>query len=140
MVGPCPYNNNINTYHNDNTFVSLPSNVTELNRIMCGGIGRTGQFCGQCMEGHSPPVYSYYPQCVNCTAGTNNFAKYLAVSLLPTTVFFIGALVFRFRATSPLLKWIHLVLPDSDLAPDTEVASIYIETTNNIMRLMRFIF
>ena len=104
VVGPCPYNNNANTYHNDTTYISLPSNVTELNRRICGRIGRTGQLCGQCMEGHSPPVYSYYPQCVNCTAGTNNFAKYLAVSLLPTTVFFIGALVFRFRATSPLLN------------------------------------
>ena len=104
VVGPCPYNSNAKSYHKDNTFVSLPSNVTELNRIMCGRVGRTGQFCGQCMEGHSPPVYSYYPQCVNCTAGTNNWPKYLAVSLLPTTVFFIGALVFRFRATSPLLN------------------------------------
>ena len=104
VVGPCPYNNNANTYHNDTTYVSLPSNVTELNRRICGRIGRTGQFCGQCIEGHSPPVYSYYPQCVNCTAGTNNWPKYLAVSLLPTTAFFIGALVFRFRATSPLLN------------------------------------
>ena len=104
VVGPCPYNNNIKTYHNDAMYVSLPSNVTELNRIMCGRIARTGQLCGGCMEGHSPPVYSYYPQCVNCTAGTNNWPKYLAVSLLPTTAFFIGLLVFRFRATSPLLN------------------------------------
>ena len=104
VAGPCPYNNNIKTYDNDVAYVSLPSNVTELNRIMCGRVARTGQLCGGCMEGYSPPVYSYYPQCVNCTAGTNNWPKYLAVSLLPTTAFFIGALVFRFRATSPLLN------------------------------------
>ena len=41
---------------------------------------------------------------MSCTAGTNNWAKYLAVSLLPTTAFFTGALVFRFRAMSPLLN------------------------------------
>ena len=76
---------------------------------MCGYTNRTGQLCGQCEEGHSPPVYSYYPQCVNCTAGTNNWAKYMAVSLLPTTVFLIGVLVFRFRATSPLLNGYILV-------------------------------
>ena len=48
------------------------------------------------MNGTSPPVYSYYPQCVHCPAGTNNWAKYLAVSLLPTTLFFMG--------TSPLMN------------------------------------
>ena len=107
VVGACPYNSGggrYNSYESVKSYRSLPSNVTELNRAMCGLTGRTGQLCGQCMEGHSPPVYSYYPQCVNCTADTNNWAKYLAVSLLPTTAFFTGALVFRFRATSPLLN------------------------------------
>ena len=98
VVAPCPYNNKA-SYHNT-TYFSLPSNVTELDTIMCGSNGRTGQLCGQCMESHSPPVYSYHQQCINCTTGTNNLAKYLAVSLLPTTAFFVGALVFRFRATS----------------------------------------
>ena len=82
----------------------LPTNVTELDRELCGSTSRTGQLCGQCMEDCSLPVYSYYPQCVNCTGDTNNWAKYLAVSLLPTTAFFTGALVSRFRATSPLLN------------------------------------
>ena len=47
----------------------------------------------------STPIY--YPQCVKCPAGTNNWAKYLAVSLLPTTLFFLATIIFRFRATSP---------------------------------------
>ena len=76
---------------------------------MCEGTSRTGQLCGQCVDNHSPPVYSYYPQCVNCTTGTNNWPKYLAVSLLPTTAFFIEVLVFKFRATSPLLNGYILV-------------------------------
>ena len=84
VVDPCPYNSYGNTYY-DTIYDSLPSNVSELDRAMCGGIGRTGQLCGQCVDGHSPPVYSYYPQCVNCTSGTNNWPKYLGVSLLPTT-------------------------------------------------------
>ena len=104
VVGACPYNKGGDAYESISAYHSLPSNVTELDRAMCGLTGRTGQLCGQCMVGHSPPVYSYYPQCVNCTADTNNWAKYLAVSLLPTTAFFTGALVFRFRATSPLLN------------------------------------
>ena len=61
---------------------------------------RTGQLCGECEPDTSPPVYSYFPQCVNCTAGTNNWGKYLAISLLPLTGFFLGAVVLRLRVTS----------------------------------------
>ena len=70
---------------------------------MCDYANRTGQLCGQCQDGTSPPVYSYYPQCVHCPEGTNNWPKYLAVSLVPTTLFFLVTLVLRFRTTSPYL-------------------------------------
>ena len=104
VVGACPYNRGGGRYQSVNKYRSLPRNVTQLDRDMCGLTARTGQLCGQCMEDCSLPVYSYYPQCVSCTGDTNNLAKYLAVSLLPTTAFFTGALVFRFRAMSPLLN------------------------------------
>ena len=104
VVGPCPCNSNAPSYYGSHMYISIPSNITQLDKGMCGYTNRTGQLCGQCVVGYSPPVYSYYPQCVNCTAGTNNWAKFLAASLLPTTVFLIGVLIFRFRATSPLLN------------------------------------
>ena len=109
VVGACPYNSGGSGYESLGKYHYLPTNVTKLDREMCGGTTRTGQLCGQCMEDYSPPVYSYYPQCVSCTGDTNNWAKYLAVSLLPTTAFFTGALVFRFRVTSPLLNGYILV-------------------------------
>ena len=107
VVGACPYNYHAHTV---NPYLApyLPvANETEkLDNSMCTRLGgyRTGQLCGQCVDGYSPPVYSYYPQCFNCTSGTNNWPKYLAVSLLPTTLFFLGAITFRFRATSPQLN------------------------------------
>ena len=70
---------------------------------MCDIVSRTGQLCGQCQNRTSTPVYSYYPQCVHCPEGTNNWPKYLAVSLLPITLFFLVAVALRFRATSPHL-------------------------------------
>ena len=57
VVGACPYNKGGDAYESISAYHSLPSNVTELDRAMCGL--RNGQLCGQCMEGHSPPVYSY---------------------------------------------------------------------------------
>ena len=101
VVGPCPFNNG-QQFDQDHYF-RVPSEPFDLDNAVCGFTNRTGQMCGECMDGTSPPVYSYYPQCVHCPEGTNNWPKYLAVSLLPTTLFFLAAVVLRFRATSPLM-------------------------------------
>ena len=93
VVGACPFN-----FRKRVSFV-IPKHPLQLNANVCELTNRTGQLCGQCVDGTSPPVYSYYPQCVNCT--TNNWAKYLTVSLLPTTLFFIGAVALRLRAAAP---------------------------------------
>ena len=81
----------------------IPRNSSLLQSFMCDIASRTGQLCGQCQDGTSSPVCSYYPQCVHCPEGTNNWPKYLAVSLLPTTLFFLVTVALRFRATSPHL-------------------------------------
>ena len=103
VVGACPFNQRHNSSE-PKDYKPLPSNLSDVDNAVCGFTFRTGQLCGQCVDGYSPPVYSYYPQCVNCTAGTNNWPKYLAVSLLPTTVFFLGVLTLRLRATSPQMN------------------------------------
>ena len=102
VVGSCfsipdPYKQSKATY-------VVPNDTSQLDTDVCGYTHRTGQLCGQCVNGTSPPVYSYYPQCVHCPAGTNNWAKYLAVSLLPTTLFFFGTVLIKFQATSPLMN------------------------------------
>ena len=98
VVGSCPFNVLISSEFI--SYLNVPSNRTNIDSAVCGGTDRTGQLCGQCMNGHSPPVYSYYPQCVRCRKGTNNWPKYSAVSLLPATVLFLVVTVLRFRATS----------------------------------------
>ena len=103
VVGACPFNQRHNSSE-PKDYKPLPSNLSDVDNAVCGFTYRTGQLCGQCVDGYSPPVYSYYPQCVHCTAGTNNWPKYLAVSLLPTTVFFLGVLTLRLRATSPQMN------------------------------------
>ena len=75
---------------------------------MCERYNRQSQLCGSCMPGHAPPVYFYYLSCVNCT--TRNSAKYMAVSLLPVTAFFVIVITFRISATSPKLNGLILCL------------------------------
>ena len=99
VVGSCPF-----SMHESWSRARVPSYLSQLDAAVCGYTHRTGQLCGQCVNGTSPPVYSYYPQCVNCPAGSNNWAKYIAVSLLPTTLLFLGTVVVKFRATSPQMN------------------------------------
>ena len=99
VVGSCPFN--IRKRTQSGIYTHVPNNSSQLDGAVCNYTHRAGQLCGQCANGTSPPVYSYYPQCVHCPAGTNNWARYLAVSLLPTTLFFLVTVTFRLRATSP---------------------------------------
>ena len=97
VVGSCPCISPTGS----KTHSTVPNKSAQLDGAVCNFTHRTGQLCGQCVNGTSPPVYSYYPQCVKCPSGTNNWTKYLAVSLLPTTLFFLATMILRFRAMSP---------------------------------------
>ena len=104
IVGTCPYNSmqyrrQLNPY-----YFALPSDPGSVDSAMCGQYNRTGQLCGDCTTGHSPPAFSYFPQCVSCSEGTNNWGKFLAVSHVPQVIFLLIVLTLRLRATSPALN------------------------------------
>ena len=104
VVGACPYHYKQCT---------PPCNYLKVSRNLssdfCQHSNRRDQLCGNCVGGYSPPVYSYYSECVRCSKGTNNWPKYLAASLLPTTAFLFVLTIIRFRATSPQLTGYVLV-------------------------------
>ena len=106
IVGSCQYT--CNRSHNGYYFDITANTSSEINMLMCERYNRQGQLCGSCMPGYAPPVYSYYLSCVNCT--TNNWAKYMAVSLLPVTAFFVLVITLRISATSPKLNGLILCL------------------------------
>ena len=103
-VGACLYTCNAIT-----GYFPLPCDVTDLNNFTCAGLNREGQLCGQCIEDHAPPVYSYDLRCVECKDYQYNWLKYLAVAFLPLTVFFCVVTVFSISFTSPLLSGVVLV-------------------------------
>ena len=103
VVGRCLYHCNDRVYAK--SYYPLPSNTSELNEILCSEYHREGQLCGRCEEGFALPVYSYNFSCVNCTNHyANNWIKYLAVSLLPLTLFFIVIVTCRVRVTSGVMN------------------------------------
>ena len=102
VVGACFYNL-LRPTLTHTLYDVVPSNITELNKYMCGHLNREGQLCGKCKEGYNIPVYSYEMKCVQCSTSPFNWVKYILVAFLPLTVFFVLVVSCRLSATSPKL-------------------------------------
>ena len=62
-VGACMYACSEHMHHG---YYLLPCCVSELQDFTCADLNRRGHLCGECMEGHAIPVYSYDLHCVTC--------------------------------------------------------------------------
>lgn len=102
VVGSCLHGCYEEFYH------PVPRNEANLS-TMCNHMKRTGLMCGQCEDRYGHPVYSYSLECVECSAYSYNWLKYIGAAFLPLTVFYVIVLVFRVSATSPALNSYILV-------------------------------
>ena len=90
-------------------YAPLDPNVIKMQKMMCGHMKRDGQLCGKCQYSYSPPIYSYHLECVWCPAHTSNWIKYITITFLPLTVFFITVVGFRISTTSAPMNAFILV-------------------------------
>ena len=112
VVGFCRngYQQNFSLIHN-RIYTLLPENPDDLDETQCQQYNRKGLFCGECIEGYGPSVYSlkYSFACSNCSkmsplAAT---ALYLTLDLVPVTLLFFLIMTFRINLTKgPLLGYI----------------------------------
>ena len=92
------------------TTLYTASNVSTLNDAMCGSLHRTGQMCGGCEKSYAPPVYSYSLTCVDCFEYKYyHWLKFIAIALLPLTIFYIAVVILRISALSPNLDVLILL-------------------------------
>ena len=107
IVGPCPYGALHNT--TNRKFTTLPTDPTQVNSSQCAPYNRRGLFCGECLEGFGPSVYSFDLYCANCShmSTTAAISLYLVMELLPITVFYVTVLIFRpVLLTGPQLGYV----------------------------------
>ena len=129
VVGACPYCQYITG--RDNLHYFIPKNISELEDTMCGQLNRKGRMCGQCIDGFTTSAYSYDLRCVKCSGGHYNWAKYVAVALLPLTAFFIVVVTFRISVTlPPMVALIHILQPI--IAPQITRPTIFALTTPSL--------
>ena len=98
IAGFCPY-----SYYQIEYSKNMTSSVTkdQVNEVMCGPLKRKGRFCSRCISGYGIAVFSKTTdECVRCD---NKYALplYLALVLLPITLFYFLVIIFNFSATQP---------------------------------------
>ena len=106
-IGYCPLTRYVN--NSNRKFSEMPSNVGQLEEVMCGPYNRRGLLCGECKEGYGPAVYSLDLKCTNCSSVWSRYgiSLYLFLEFVPTTLIFICFIVFHLNITSgPLLGYV----------------------------------
>ena len=106
-ISYCPLTHTVNS--TNRMYSEMPSNVSQLDEVMCGPYNRRGLLCGECKDGYGPAVYSFDMTCANCSSLWSRYAisLYLFLQFVPTTLIFLCLVVFRFKITSgPLLGYV----------------------------------
>ena len=95
-------------------YIRLPDNISELNDYMCGPMNRKGLLCKDCIDGFGPSVTSLGYKCSNCTGAWYGIPLYLAVELIPVTLFYLIILIFKVHLTSApmtlIILYCHLII------------------------------
>ena len=86
-------------------YYELPSNLSELNQVMCEDLwNRDGRLCGKCKDNYHPLVYSYNMKCMQCKGMKYNWVTFIIVAFLPLTLFFVFVISCGISASSPQLE------------------------------------
>jgi hypothetical protein len=114
FIAKCPYF--LLNGHNvtEPGYIRLPDNISELNDYMCGPMNRKGLLCKDCIDGFGPSVTSLGYKCSNCTDVWYGIPLYLAVELIPITLFYLIILIFKVHLISAPMPLIilccHLIM------------------------------
>ena len=79
------------------TSVYMPINHT---KNYCRIFNRHKQLCSDCIDKYGISVYSDTFECVKCNRKKNAIVSYIAIEIIPTTIFFLFILYFHIKVTS----------------------------------------
>ena len=138
VTATCPYgfgdwysNKNLTsvlTY--DPNYHVLPNSITELNDAVCGRMNRDGLLCSECRDGYSPLVYTYDLNCIKCSNKNYNWLKFIAVTFIPLTLFYLIVIFFRISATNPYLYGFIIFNQGVTAPTHVRAAFFYLEGTS----------
>ena len=99
IVSKCPF---LSGFKVSEATILLPKDVNMLDEIFCTEHwNRTGKLCNKCTNGTGISVFSSTFECIECTESVTNWLIYIAVTILPLTIFFLIVVIFHVGVTSP---------------------------------------
>lgn len=99
-LGKCFYNcGQGNPSDRTAAYFEIPSDLTEINKAMCGSLNRDGTLCGQCETNKSLLVYSYNVSCMECPQRHSNWWKFILAAFGPLTIFYLIVLLCKVTIT-----------------------------------------
>ena len=93
VVGSCIFNCAVDSSLKE--YYRVTKDIESLDNEICGQYNREGQMCSRCREGYGIVAYSYDHICTNCSEYRNNWIKYIAVALVPLTLFYAAMLILN---------------------------------------------
>ena len=98
LLATCPYNNHL--FNSSDFFVTLPSNLSDLNGFMCDNLARQGDLCNSCDNNTGPNILGRSGKCLRVDHSILNWFFFLSLEFVPPTVIFFLILCCKFRATT----------------------------------------
>ena len=108
LLASCPYNTHVT--NSFDFFITLPSNISELNHFMCGHIRREGDLCYRCMNNFGPSLRNAYGgvKCLDVSQSCLKWFSFFSLELILPTIFFFIILFCKVRATTGRLNYFIL--------------------------------
>ncbi len=100
VFGECPYNS-ISQFL---TFSALPSDVLQLDEVMCGPLNRTGTMCSECQPGLGQALFSKFRECKKCLNSWLGWTVMLLRFVLLSTFFCVIIIIIQINIGSPALN------------------------------------
>ena len=98
LLAFCPYN--AHQANKFDFFITLPSNISELNNFMCGRIKREGDLCYQCINNTGPSLKNSRVECFHLSQLGLKWFLTILLEVIPPTTFFFVILFCKVRATA----------------------------------------
>ena len=98
LLAFCSYNTHVT--NSSDFFITLPSNISELNDFMCGHIRREGDLCNHCINNTGPSLASSRLGCYDVSRSGKEWLFFLVLQVMPPVTFFFIILFCKVRATA----------------------------------------
>ena len=100
LISPCPYRYCYEDHISQGQLLPRAANKTTLDNFVCGNRSRTGQLCGECIEGYSVALNSPTFTCYKCEEPYLGILYLFLSYIIPVSIVFYIIMAYNIRMTT----------------------------------------